>query len=187
MAGVQYYVCASLLPPCQVCLPLRPSSNLRHPKRERISASTERGKSKTRRTPISIWPPSCIAGSLRRTRQAFWPVQTLRAQIMGLYADPHAHHCHWQAKPLDSTKLTSPKPNLSPPCSVPLSLYQANTFLIISKVHQCSGSGKTSSWILRGLENLIWRQEQWLFWVITTTCLWGISLENALKIYNVYK
>lgn len=68
---VMYSKSPSRFSPFQTCLPLRPSGNLRHPKRARISTSTERGKGKTRRTPISIWPPSCTAGSQRRTRQAF--------------------------------------------------------------------------------------------------------------------
>lgn len=106
---VVYYGAFSL-PPCQVRVPLRPSSNLRHPMREKISTSTERGKSKTRRTPISIWPPSCIAGSLRRTRQAFWPVQTPRAQIMGLYANPPSHWTRLNWPPLKK-KQQNPQKN----------------------------------------------------------------------------
>lgn len=87
---------------------------------------------------------------------------------------------HW-------TRLNRP-PLRNPTSARPaLPKYQTNTFLIILKKLICvSGSGK--HWAeFSGVGNLIWRQEQWLFRVVTATCLWGISLENALKIYNVYK
>lgn len=83
---------------------------------------------------------------------------------------------HW-------TRLNWP-PLRNPTSARPaLPKYQTNTFLIILKKLICvSGSGK--HW---AEYSGVGRQEQWLFRVVTATCLWGISLENALKIYNVYK
>lgn len=96
--------------PLQVRVPLRPSSNPGHSKRARSSASAERGNGRPRRTPITIWPPCCSAGSPRRTRQASWPVQTPKAPITGLFADPRLNH---QA----IGPLTYPTPSTSPSAS----------------------------------------------------------------------
>lgn len=168
VCGRCYFVSPRL--PWQVRAPLRPSSNPRHPQRERISASTESGNDRKRRIPISIWPPSCTADSPRRTRQASWPVQTLRVPIMAPSAETRVR----QAIGLDSSKEPTSLPlENARPQPPPLPADPRRLTRVGERRNQDDLRSETvPADKNNGFSKLLVSEETWL--------------ENVLQIYNVH-